>query len=131
VSRSCPWQAPADLLDQLSGDFLDVPARRDQVLSAREPIGARTFDANSGDAHPQSEPHDLGQSLCRRWRVIESTSRPSSSTALQVSVALCASMPMTLAITTSLVQMRHDAGHRSDNNPLSSTRFYQARTDGP
>jgi hypothetical protein len=44
---------------------------------------------------------------------------------------LCASIPMTLPIITSLVQMRHDAGHRSDNNPLSSTRFYQARTDGP
>src|SRR5665809_147194 len=63
--------------------------------------------------------------------LIESTSLPSSSTALQVSVALCASTPMTLAITTSLVQMRHDAGHRSDNNPLSSTRLYQARTGRP
>jgi hypothetical protein len=30
-----------------------------------------------------------------------------------------------------LVKMRHDAGHRSDNNPLSSTRLYQARIDGP
>jgi hypothetical protein len=38
---------------------------------------------------------------------------------------------MTLAITTSFVEMRHDAGHRSDNNPSSSTRLYQARTDGP
>jgi hypothetical protein len=63
--------------------------------------------------------------------VVESIPLPSSSTALHVSVALCASMPMTLSITTSLVQMRHDAGHRSDNNPSSSTRLYQARTGGP
>jgi hypothetical protein len=33
----------------------------------------------------------------------ESTSRPSSSMMLQVSVPLCASIPMTLPITTSLV----------------------------
>jgi hypothetical protein len=36
---------------------------------------------------------------------VESIPLPSSSTALQVSVALCASIPMTLSITASLVQM--------------------------
>ena len=39
------------------------------------------------------------------------------------------SIPITLPITISLVQMGHDAGHRSDNNPLTKTRFDQATTD--
>jgi hypothetical protein len=101
------------------------------MLRQCETVGARAFDADSRRANPERESLDPGKALPSLAAVIESSSLPSSSTALAVSVPLWASIPMTLSITTSLVPMQHDVGHRSDNNPLSSTRFYQARTDGP
>src|SRR5665809_140866 len=126
-----PGGRAANLLDELSRHLFELQADGRQMLRQCETVGARAFDADSCRANPERKSLDPGKAPA----VVGGRDRVElSSQLIDRARRECALVGVDTDDAfhhPSLVPMQHDVDHRSDNNPLSSTRFYKPGPMGP